>query len=84
MTQRTLSGSTCAAIGSTLLRDSGDISPVDVQPKRSASNRHSRIGCDDHRGMARGFLPRGLSDTSPQIRAMRGIVPSHGQVSDNP
>jgi hypothetical protein len=38
----------------------------------------------NHRGMPRGFLPWGLSNTCPQDGGMRASVACHGQVSDNP
>jgi len=34
--------------------------------------------------MSRGFLPRGLSNTCPQVCATRSAVASHGQVSNKP
>ena len=33
--------------------------------------------------MSRGFLPRGLSNTCPQVCATRSAVASHGQVSNS-
>ena len=44
--------------------------------------RHSAVAIQRHRGTARGFLPRGLSNTCPQVGAMRCIVVSHRQVSN--
>jgi hypothetical protein len=46
--------------------------------------RHRAVATSDHRGTARGFLPRGLSNTCPQVCATRGTVASHGQVSNKP
>jgi hypothetical protein len=34
--------------------------------------------------MGRGFLPRGLSNTCPQVSAARDTVAVHGQVSNKP
>lgn len=34
--------------------------------------------------MGRGFLHRGLSNTCPQVSAVRRVVMSHGQVSNKP
>jgi len=52
--------------------------------ERGAHYHHSVVASSDHRGMPRGFLPRGLSNTCPQAAAMRGVVSSRGQMSDNP
>ena len=46
--------------------------------------RHRAVATSDHRGTARGFLPRGLSNTCPQVCPMRRTVASHGQVSNKP
>ena len=42
------------------------------------------VAASAHRGMGRGFLPRGLSNTCPQVSAMCRTVVSHGQVSNKP
>ena len=49
-----------------------------------AHYRHSAIACSRHRGLARGFLPQGLSNTCPQTGAMRRVVSMRGQVSNKP
>lgn len=47
--------------------------------------RHSDRAFNDRRGVRRGFLPRGLSDTCPQAGADRRLPACPpGQVSDNP
>jgi hypothetical protein len=46
--------------------------------------RHRAVATSEHRGTARGFLPRGLSNTCPQACAMHGTAVSHGQVSNKP
>ena len=40
--------------------------------------------CSRHRGVARGFLPQGLSNTCPQTGVMRRVVAMRGQVSNKP
>ena len=42
------------------------------------------VAASAHRGMGRGFLPRGLSNTCPQVSAARDTVAAHGQVSNKP
>ena len=46
--------------------------------------RHRAAATWEHRGTARGFLPRGLSNTCPLIGAMRSVSASPGQVSNKP
>ena len=41
--------------------------------------RHSDSGFDTRRGIRRGFLPRGLSDTCPQASAARRIAAHAGR-----
>ena len=40
-------------------------------PHWQALNPHSRLGSDNHRGVRRGLLPRGLWDTCPHVVATR-------------
>lgn len=47
-------------------------------------NRHSVCALNTSRGVRRGFLPRGLCDTCPQVVAARRCVVRAGQVSHNP
>jgi hypothetical protein len=56
--------------------------PTTTAPARHY--RHSAVATSSHRGMARGFLPRALSNTCPQTRGMRTTVALHGQVSNKP
>ena len=46
--------------------------------------RHRAVATSDHRGTARGFLPRGLSNTCPQVCATRPAEALRGQVSNKP
>ena len=48
------------------------------------SNRHSARALNDSGGVRRGFLPRGLCDTCPQVIAVRCSVVRAGQASHNP
>jgi hypothetical protein len=45
---------------------------------------YSAVATSSHRGMARGFLPRALSNTRPQTSGMRSILAALGQVSNKP
>lgn len=47
-----------------------------LRDRQRARNRHSHRAFNDHRGLRRGFLPRGLSDTCPQTGAVR-LLPAH-------
>ena len=46
--------------------------------------RHRAAATSDHRGTARGFLPRALSNTRPQVFGRRCNVPVCGRVSNKP
>ena len=69
---------------------SSGLDPMDLLSTRQLNRavlhhyRHRAVATSDHRSTARGFLPRGLSSTCPQVCAMRRNVASHGQVSNNP
>ena len=52
--------------------------------QRHAHYRHSAVASSHHRSVARGFLPRGLSNTCPQSGAMRSALAVRGQVSNKP
>ena len=46
--------------------------------------RHRAVATSQHRGTARGFLPRALSNTRPQVCGGRCNVPARGRVSNKP
>ena len=48
-------------------------------PRPRSANRHSNTAFDNHRGVPRGFLPRGLSDTCPQDGAGRSVAACAGR-----
>jgi len=50
----------------------------------AAPNPHRDCDYEPHRDMRRGFLPQGLSNTSPQTGVVRRPVLYVGQVSDKP
>jgi hypothetical protein len=60
--------------------------PVPRLPPTAALHhyRHRAVATSDHRATGRGFLPRGLSNTCPQVGTMHRAVPLHGQVSNKP
>jgi hypothetical protein len=54
------------------------------RPAGRRPSRHSFGALNRHRGVRRGFLPRGLCDTCPQVVPNRRAVALAGQVSHNP
>ena len=55
-----------------------------IRTTRRCPNRHSVCALNTSRGVRRGFLPRGLCDTCPQVMAARRCVVRAGQVLHNP
>ena len=54
------------------------------QHRCAAHYRHSAVASSSHCGVARGFLPQGLSNACPHTGAVRSVVAARGQASNKP